>query len=427
MSIDRSDKFALALIEFIKRLLEAAGVPRVRLDGWEEVIYVVTIVFIALVVGRLSRVVIHYVFMYFFSDSRNGVLKILTERKIFSRSSMLIPPLIIISLLPFAFDTSSRPYMVITRVCWIYLIIAFAVFVNLFLTALWNIVSRREGLRDRPLKGLLQITKGIVVGFAVIFIVSMLAGKSPMNLITGLGAFAAVLMLVFRDSILGFVAGVQLSENDMVRRGDWIVVPGTPVNGVVLDITLNTVKVRNFDNTTMTIPPYTLISKNFQNWRGMSDSGGRRIKRGYNIDAETVGFCTPEMLEEWKKIPLLTDYITRKQEQRAAGREQNTANAAGLPDGTIETNLGVFRAYMTLYLRQHPLINRELTLMVRTLAPGIDGLPLEIYCFSADKVWTDYESVQAEIMEHFLSVLPRFGLRAFQQVGGRDIGRVNQR
>lgn len=423
MDIHRSHKFAWTLIEVIKRLLEAVGIPRARLDGWEEVLYVVTVVLIALFIGRLSRVAIHCLFMRLFSDSRSEVLKILAERKVFSRSASLIPPLIIITLLPFAFEASSRMLFEITRWCWIYLIIAFVVFVNRFFTALWNIVSRREGLRDRPLKGLLQITKGIVSGLAVILVVSILVNKSPMNLITGLGAFAAVLMLVFRDSILGFVAGVQLSENDMVRKGDWIVVPGTSVNGVVLDITLNTVKVRNFDNTIQTIPPYTLISKNFQNWRGMSESGGRRIKRGYNIDAETIRFCTPAMLEEWKKMPLLSDYIARKQEQEAAGRVRNTANPDGLPDGTIETNLGVFRAYMTLYLRQHPFVNHELTLMVRTLAPGVEGLPLEIYCFSADKVWVDYESVQAEIMEHFLSVLPRFGLRAFQQVGGRDISR----
>ncbi|MCP9612463.1 mechanosensitive ion channel family protein [Coprobacter tertius] len=416
---DKSSKFAGTLIEGIKNILQQLGVSHGRLDEWEEFIYVVLIIVVAFALAWIMRFIIHYTISRLLSRSHNAVLKILVDRKIFSRIANLIPPLVIISLLPLAFENSPHLLSIIERICWIYLIIAFVMYTNMFLTTLWHILSRSDTMRDRPLKGLLQVTKGIIVGLAVIGIVSLLINKSPMNLITGLGAFAAVLMLVFKDSILGFVAGVQLAENDMIREGDWIVM-GDMVNGVVIDITLNTVKVQNFDNTIITIPPYSLISGAFQNWRGMAESGGRRIMRSYTIDINSIKFCTPEMLEDYKKIDYLNDYITRKQEQQQAGKIANTENPAGLVNGTIETNLGVFRAYMTMYLQNHPFINNDLTLMVRILEADANGVPLQIYCFSANKVWVSYESIQAEIMEHFVSVMPKFGLHAFQNASGRD-------
>ena len=270
------------------------------------------------------------------------------------------------------------------------------------------------------MKGMIQIIKGLLIGIWVIIAVSILIERSPMALITGLGAFAAVLMLIFKDSILGFVAGVQLSQNDMIRNGDWIVVPGGAVNGVVIDVSLNTVKVQNFDNTIVTIPPYSLISGEVQNWRGMSDSGGRRIMRSFTIDLNTVKFCTPELLQNLKQIDILRDFIEKKEAQQQKGIVENTENSAGLVNGTIETNLGLFRAYMTLYLQQHKFINDQLTLMVRTLDPNDNGLPLQLYCFSANKNWVSYESIQAEIFEHYAAIMPRFGLYPFQNPSGRD-------
>lgn len=230
-------------------------------------------------------------------------------------------------------------------------------------------------MRNRPMKGLVQIIKGIIIGLGVIVSVSILLNSTPMHLLTGLGAFAAVLMLVFKDSILGFVAGVQLSQNDMVRNGDWIVVPNTPVNGVIIDVSLNTVKVQNFDNTIVTVPPYSLISGSFQNWRGMSESGGRRIMRSYTVDVDTIRFCTPEMLEDLKSIPYLKEYIDKKEAQQANNEVQNTDNKDGLVNGTIETNLGLFRAYMTLYYNTIRLSIKSLPLLVRTLNPTDNGLP----------------------------------------------------
>lgn len=196
--------------------------------------------------------------------------------------------------------------------------------------------------------------------------------------------------------------------------------PGGAVNGVVIDVSLNTVKVQNFDNTIVTIPPYSLISGEVQNWRGMSDSGGRRIMRSFTIDLNTVKFCTPELLQNLKQIDILRDFIEKKESQQQKGIVENTENSAGLVNGTIETNLGLFRAYMTLYLQQHKFINDQLTLMVRTLDPNDNGLPLQLYCFSANKNWVSYESIQAEIFEHYAAIMPRFGLYPFQNPSGRD-------
>lgn len=413
-------KFAEVLLLWIKRILLDIGFSHSLVDQLDEVIYIVLILLIAVLMGRLIRVLILSFSNRMLKLKHLRSLNILLEQRVFHRISRLIPPVIVIGLLPFALEDTPKLQLFIEKVCWIYIVVVFILSCNAFFSALLVIFSRNSELRDRPMKGLVQIIQVLLISLAVIVIVSIIVGKSPANLITGLGAFAAVLMLVFRDSILGFVAGVLLSQNDMVRYGDWIVVPGTDVNGVVIDITLNTVKVQNFDNTIVTVPPYTLVSQAFQNWRGMSESGGRRIMRSFTVDLNTVQFCTPEMLEDLKGIDLLRDFIEKKEAQQAAGRVSNTDNPDGLVNGTIETNLGLFRAYMTLYLRNHVFVNQDLTLMVRSLAPSSNGLPLEVYCFSSNKVWVSYESIQAEIMEHYAAIMPRFGLYPFQNPSGRD-------
>ena len=229
-------------------------------------------------------------------------------------------------------------------------------------------------------------------------------------------------MLVFKDPILGLVAGVMISENDMLRIGDWIEMPQNGINGTVTDISLTVIKVQNFDNTIVTVPPYSLVSGSFVNWRGMSDSGGRRIMREYALKLDCIKPCTPEFLERMKAFDEeLAQFIAEKQRQAAEGKVANTENPDGLVNGTIETNLGLLRAYMALYLRRHPFVSRDLLLMVRTLPATENGLPIQIYCFSSDKNWPSYESIQAEIMEHFFAVLPAFELYAFQRTGARDV------
>lgn len=415
-----ANRFADSLLSFIKDILVNLGFHHDVVAKWDQFIYIAIILIIAFLIGRITRIITVYTVNKLIKIKQIRTLKVLAEYNAFHSIARLIPPLIVIVLLPFALENTPKLLDLTEKICWIYFVIVLLLSSNVLLSSVWGIFSQQTAMRNRPMKGLIQILQALLSFIAIIVVVSILLNKSPLNLITGLGAFAAVLMLIFKDSILGFVAGVQLSQNDMIRHGDWISTPDNFVNGVIIDITLNTVKVQNFDNTIVTIPPYSLISAPLQNWRGMADSGGRRIMRSYTIDLNSVQFCTPDKLAEWKKIELLENYITTKEAQLTDGREANTDNPDGLVNGTIETNLGVFRAYMTLYLRNHTFINQQLTLMVRTLTPNDNGLPLELYCFSANKDWVSYESIQAEIMEHFAAVMPRFGLYPFQNPSGRD-------
>lgn len=416
-----TNEFARILLTWIKSFLSWIGIPRDRLNELDEIIFLILIVVIAFAVGavfhylsvRFTRKVLKYKNISFLSS--------LIEYNALRKMSAVIPPLIISALLPFAFDYRSTWFTVSEKITWIYFFIALLFSVNAVLNSVGNVLMNKEQLQNRPMKGFIQIFQVIFSCVAIIVIISILINKSPLNLITGLGAFAAVLMLIFKDTILGFVAGVLLSENDMVHIGDWIEMPQNNVNGVVMDITLNIVKVQNFDNTIVTIPPYSLVSGSFINWRGMTESGGRRIMREYALKLDYIQPCTPEFLEKKKKFDAdLADFITEKQKQAAEGKVANTDNPAGLVNGTIDTNVGLLRAYMTLYLKRHPFISKDLLLMVRTLAPTENGLPVQIYCFSSNKNWPSYESIQAEIMEHFVSVLPEFGLYPFQNPTARD-------
>ena len=241
-----------------------------------------------------------------------------------------------------------------------------------------------------------------------------------MVLLTGLGASAAVLMLVFKDSIMGFVSGIQLSANNMLKGGDWIEMPKYEADGTVIEVTLNTVKVRNWDNTITTIPPYALVSDSFQNWRGMQESGGRRIKRSIRIDMNSVKFCTPEMLAKYRKIRLLKDYIEETERVVEEYNKEHGIDNSVLVNGRRQTNLGVFRAYLTNYLRSLPAVNQDLTCMVRQLQPTEQGIPLELYFFSSIKAWIPYEGVQADVFDHVLAIIPEFDLHVFQNPTGED-------
>lgn len=411
--------------EIADRLMEWVSDLLLRLTGspspvWDRIVYGVLVFVIAIAVGRILRAVVIYV-IHRVARYRGGyLLKSLVEAHIFTRLTHIIPPLVIVALLPFAFHGTPAFLKLIEKLCWIYILGVIVFSINTQLSVFWKFYSSRTALRNRPMKGMIQIIKGLLAGFWVIVAVSILIERSPMALITGLGAFAAVLMLVFKDSILGFVAGVQLSQNDMIRSGDWIVVPGGSVNGIVIDVSLDTVKVQNFDNTIVTLPPYSLVSGEVQNWRGMTEAGGRRIMRSFTIDLSTVKFCTPEFLEKMKEIDILRDFIEKKEVQQQRGIVENTQNSEGLVNGTIETNLGLFRAYMTLYLQHHKFIGGQMILMVRALDPNDNGLPLQLYCFSTNTDWVSYESIQSEIFEHYAAIMPRFGLYPFQNPSSRD-------
>jgi len=255
-----------------------------------------------------------------------------------------------------------------------------------------------------PLKGIMQVIQSIVWGVAIILIISIIIHKSPMKLFTGLGASLAVLSFVFKDSILNLVSGLLLSGDKIVKVGDWIEMPSAGIDGTVIDMTLNTVKVRGWDNTISNVSPYTLTSGTFKNWHGMFASGGRRIARYVEIDINTVKFCSPELLERIAKLPLMADYVASLPEPR-----------------TQQTNLGLFRKYIILYLEKQPWLNRQMTYMVRHLQSSDTGVPLQIYAFSKDTAWVDYEGIQADLFEHIMAVAPLFDIKIFQRPSGADL------
>lgn len=313
----------------------------------------------------------------------------------------MIPPIMFYLLLPFVFNNVPQVLDILLKGCLIYLVITTLMLVNSFLNSLYEISNEHETLRNRPLKGIYQMINLVAIGIGIILIISILIDQNAATILAGLGASAAVLMLIFKDSILGLVAGVQLSANDMLRPGDWITMPKYGADGDVLEVSLTTVKVRNFDKTITTIPPYVLVSDSFQNWRGMRETGGRRIKRSIFIDMTTVHFCSEKEKEMFASRGWIDETQTKP--------------------GVQVVNLYVFRNYLQNYLKEHPRTHKELMIMVRQMQPTSEGLPLEIYCFSNTTVWPEYEQIQGEIFDHILAVIPEFGLRIFQRPSGNDL------
>lgn len=325
----------------------------------------------------------------------------LFNEKMMTSFCRMIPPIMFYLLLPFVFNNVPQVLDILLKGCLIYLAITTLMLVNSFLNSLYEISNEHETLRNRPLKGIYQMINLVAIGIGIILIISILIDQNAATILAGLGASAAVLMLIFKDSILGLVAGVQLSANDMLRPGDWITMPKYGADGDVLEVSLTTVKVRNFDKTITTIPPYVLVSDSFQNWRGMRETGGRRIKRSIFIDMTTVHFCS-----EKEKIM----FASRGWIDEAQAKPE-----------TQVVNLYVFRNYLQNYLKEHPRTHKELMIMVRQMQPTSEGLPLEIYCFSNTTVWSEYEQIQGEIFDHILAVIPEFGLRIFQRPSGNDL------
>ena len=390
----------------------------------DEFIALALILLIAFAADMLCRKVLLRVIARIVKKTKATWDDILFDHSVMVHLSRMVAPVVIYLCIPVAF-AGSTAMVFVQRLCLIFIIITFLSFVNSFLKAAYSVYSEMESLRGRPLKGLLQILQVLLWFIGGIVVVSVLIGQSPLALLAGLGASAAVLMLVFKDSIMGFVSGVQLSANDMLKVGDWITMPKYGANGYVIEVTLNTVKVRNFDNTITTIPPYLLVSDSFQNWRGMRESGGRRVKRSINIDMTSVRFCTSEMLDKYRKIQLLKDYIDQTEEVVRVYNEENHIDNDILVNGRRQTNLGVFRAYLTAYLKSLPVVNTELNCMVRHLQPTDHGLPVELYFFSNVKDWIPYEAVQADVFDHVLAIIPEFDLRVFQSPSGADFKRLN--
>lgn len=346
---------------------------------------------------------------------------LLLKRKVVHHLVHTIPGILVYALLPLAFIRGKGLLLLSQKICAVYIVFALLLAINGFILVFLDMYNMRQVNKNRPIKGFMQVLQVLLFFIGGIVIIAILIGKSPASLFAGLGASAAILMLVFKDTILGFVAGIQLSANDMLRPGDWITMEKYGANGTVIEVTLNAVKVKNFDNTITTIPPYALVSDAFQNWRGMSESPGRRIKRSINIDMNSVSFCTPEMLAKFRKISLLTDYIDEKEKELNAYNEAHRIDDSIRVNGRRQTNIGVFRAYLVNYLKSLPEVSKELTCMVRQLQPTETGIPIELYFFSSVKDWVPYEGIQSDVFDHVLAVIPEFGLNVFQNVSGSDL------
>ncbi len=351
----------------------------------------------------------------------------LYNNKVFSRALLLVPGLMLVAALPFTlneFPVWMGRLLLFTQ---IYIVAIIISLLNAFINSIYDIYQGFEVSKSKPIKGYLQVFKIVLFVIGGIFVISMLIGRSPLYLLTGLGAFSAVLLLIFKDPILGLVGGIQMSVNDMVRPGDWIVMDKSGADGMVTDISLTTVKVQNWDKTITTIPTYSLVSESFVNWRGMEESGGRRIKRSINIDMNSVKFTSPEQLEKLKKIKLVNTYLREKEKELALYNEKNKIDDEVLVNGRRQTNLGVFRAYITAYLKSNENISQDMTFLVRQLQPGASGIPIEIYVFSKVQAWALYEDIQSDIFDHLLATVPEFGLQVFQNPSGADFKRLGER
>ena len=391
-------------MDLIDRVLNALGMS--HFSHTDDIVYLVIIFAFAFILGWTIQKAVYFSLQKFV-QMRHGVIgEELLQWRTLSRCCYIIPPLVIMALAPFAFDSGHKTIEIIERIAGIYALVALAIGLTSVFDFIFNHYNIHDNRKRLPVKGLLNIVKGLAWIIIAIFAVSVAFDKSPAMLLTGLGAFAAALMLVFKDSILGFVAGIQMSQNDMLHVGDWIIVPGTPANGIVLDVTLTAVKVRNYDNTIVTVPPYTLVSTSFQNYRGMKESGARRIVKTLIMDLTTVRRLDDASIDAIvKKHPILTDFV---ENLRKNGRKEQNDGGLTPINGTITTNLGLFRAYICLYVNRNPDISKEQQILIRLMDATPNGLPLEIYCFTATTDWDRYEAIQSALLEHVSTIVGDF-------------------
>lgn len=347
---------------------------------------------------------------------------IVLDRPVLNAISFFAPLLAISIGIGFVPHWSEDTVDIARRVSNALFIVAAILVINATLASVNRLYNTLPISRDRPINAYIQLAKIFIVVLGIAFAIAVLARQSPWFFISGLGAMTAVLLLIFRDTILSFVASIQLAQNDMIRIGDWIEVPGKGADGEIIDIALHTVKIQNFDNTIVTVPTHTLITDSFRNWRGMVESGGRRIMRSINIDAATIRFLEKGEIDELRRFVPLRDYLDGKLDE--IGNEPEPQDGA-VPDRRRLTNIGTFRAYVFRLLQDHPRIESErFTLLVRQLAAGPTGVPIEVYAFTDTTAWAAYEDIQADIFDHLLAITPAFGLRVFQQPSGADLSRV---
>jgi Small-conductance mechanosensitive channel len=401
------------VIEYINRFLINIGVSD-KVAIWLDQIIGVTLLFLlAYILDTVLRFIIHKIIGRIARYTKTKWDDKFLEYRVFRYLVHIVPGMLFLVSIPVA--VSSPIWItILERVTQVFIVVCILRAIQASMKALSEITALSETYVNKPIKVVFQII--IVIAFFVgaIAIIGIIVNKSFTSLFVGLGASMTILMLIFKDSILGFVASWQLSSNDLVRIGDWITMPKYGADGDVEEINLYSVKVRNFDKTITTIPPYSLISESFQNWRGMKESGGRRVKRSVSIDMHTIKFCTPQMLERFRKIQYLTEYIEQTQERIKEYNEKNNIDNSVLVNGRRQTNIGVFRAYLESYLSNHPDINHNMTCMVRQLQPNEKGVQIELYFFVGNTDWIFYENVQSDVFDHIMAIIPQFELKIYQ-------------
>lgn len=368
---------------------------------------------------KLARMVLRGNFTQLVLRTKNVFDDELHKHGFFRRASHLIPAIVIYVLCPLFIVDHTALLGFLQKTAVIYAIIAIVRTSSALLNTIEDSYNASNLAKKAPITGFIQVAKLFMVIIALLLVISNLLDKSPLLLLSGLGAVTAILLLLFKDTILGFVAGIQIAANRMVNTGDWISMPKFGADGDVLQVGLTTVKVQNWDKTITTIPTYALIAEPVKNWRGMSESGGRRIKRAIFIDIQSIQFCDEDMVKQFATIRFIKSYLQNKKDELQAFHTEQKIDTQDLVNSRRLTNIGTLRAYMQAYLANHGKINQQMTLMVRQLPPTEIGLPLEIYCFSADKNWVNYEALQADIFDHLLAMLPVFKLRAYQRVSDR--------
>jgi miniconductance mechanosensitive channel len=381
---------------------------------------VVTVLVIAYLIDKVARYILFTVFIRLVKKSKTDWDDLLVEHKVFYAFAHLVPVMFIFYVIPELLDQDLIWVDYLERLSKTIFIIVFLVLFFRILNVVKTIVSRIESLKDKPLDSFFQLAKIIISIILTLIILSILAKTKITFFFGAFGAMTAVVILVFKDTLLGFIGSIQLSANDMIRVGDWISMEKFGADGDVIEINLTTVKVKNWDKTITTVPTYSLISDSFKNWRGMQETGSRRIARSIYVNQSTVKFANPELIEKFKKIHLLKQYIVKKEKEVFDYNEQLKADTSLVSNGRKITNIGTFRAYLVEYLNNHPKINKDLTILVRQLDPTASGIPIQIYAFSSDIEWVNYEGIQSDIFDHVLAVIPQFELELFQSPSGTD-------
>ncbi|MBS0012218.1 MAG: mechanosensitive ion channel [Bacteroidales bacterium] len=408
------------LVNFLREFFMNMGLGKASSVFLTTVIVLILVAFLSWLSYIIVKFIIDKIIARIIRKTQFKWDDIFFDNHVFTRLSHFAPAIVIYMMAGLALDPYPGWLLFVQKLTFLYMILAGMLFLFAFVNAWHNIYLTLPISKDRHIKGYIQLLNIFIGVVAGLIAISVVFNRDVTTLVAGLGAMAAVILLIFKDTILGLVASVQLSANRMLKVDDWISMPSRNADGTVMDVTLNTVKVRNFDKTIITIPTWALVQESFQNWTGMEESGGRRIKRAVYIDVRSISFLNKEQVENLKRIQILREYIDNKEKELLEFNRKHEIDDRVLVNGRRMTNAGTFRAYINAYLKQHPKIHNDMTFLIRQLPVSEKGLPIEIYVFSKDQEWANYEAIQADIFDHLLAVVPEFGLRVFQNPTGDD-------